>query len=296
MALGDFNNDGCPDLASVAAAEEGVRAFIGNCKGVWKESSDGLALTDWGNAVEMTDVNGDGNLDIVAAYAAGPRVWLGDGKGRLARGVAGPAGAGHPRPLLGHRRRRPQRRRPLDIVSGSQMPPLPEGCGAPGAPVCAGGGVEAFLQQPDGTWVFANEGFLPMNALGVAIGDLNNDGKPDVVAVGKRALDEIGGVYGVYVVPRRRHRASGRRSRPPGCRRPGKERTWGVGVADIDKDGVLDIAVAFGDVVSPNWHSGAAKKDQKEAKDANAATAPVAPQRGKFGSIEVWRGQLKPGT
>ena len=26
-------------------------------------------------------MNGDGNRDIVAAYAAGPRVWLGDGKG-----------------------------------------------------------------------------------------------------------------------------------------------------------------------------------------------------------------------
>ena len=56
-------------------------------------------------------MNGDGNLDIVAAYAAGPRVWLGDGKGKWQRGLAGPAGAGHPRPLLGHRRRRPERRR-----------------------------------------------------------------------------------------------------------------------------------------------------------------------------------------
>ena len=61
VALGDFDNDGCLDLASVAAAEEGVRAFRGNCKGVWKESSDGLSLTDWGNAVELDDVNGDGN-------------------------------------------------------------------------------------------------------------------------------------------------------------------------------------------------------------------------------------------
>ncbi len=53
VSLGDFNNDGCPDLASVAAAEEGVRAFLGNCKGVWKESSKGLSLTEWGNAVEL---------------------------------------------------------------------------------------------------------------------------------------------------------------------------------------------------------------------------------------------------
>ncbi len=295
VALGDFNNDGCPDLASVAAAEEGVRAFLGNCKGVWKESSDGLALNDWGNAIVMKDVNGDGNLDVIAAYAAGPRVWLGDGTGKWREGSQGlPAPEIHglywgiaAGDLNGDGR--------LDVVSGSQMPPLPEGCGAPGAPVCAGGGVEAYLQQPDGTWVFANEGFLPMNALGVAIGDRNNDGKADVVVVGKRALDEIGGVYGIYTYL---GDGTGRWTpvAPVGLPQTGKERTWGVALADVDKDGVLDIAVAFGDVVSPNWHSGAAKKGSKDPKDPNAPSPPASPQRGKFGFIGVWRGQMKSGT
>ena len=35
----------------------------------------------------------------------------------------------------------------------------------------------------------------------------------------------------------------------------GRERTWGVGLADINGDGVLDIGAAFGDVLSPNWTS-----------------------------------------
>jgi hypothetical protein len=294
VAMGDFTGDGCADLVSVAAAEEGVRAFIGNCKGVWKESSNGLALTDWGNAVKMIDVNGDGKLDVVAAYAAGPRVWLGDGKGgwtEASQGLPAPDIHGlywgiDAADLNGDGR--------IDIVAGSQMPPLPEGCGAPGAPVCSGGGVEAFLQQPDGTWVFANEGFLPMNALGVAIGDLNNDNKPDVVAVGKRALDQIGGVYGVYVFM---GDGTGKWTAvaPVGLPLTGKERSWGVGIADVDKDGVMDIAVAYGDVVNANWTSGGQKKDAnapaaKDAKEANS------PQRGKFGSIAVWRGQLKPGS
>lgn len=291
VSLGDFNNDGCPDLASVAAAEEGVRAFKGNCKGMWKESSDGLALTDWGNAIELVDVNGDGALDVAAAYAAGPRVWLGDGKGNWKEGSQGlPAPDIHglywglaTGDLNGDGR--------IDLIAGSQMPPLPEGCGAPGAPTCSGGGVEAFLQQSDGSWVFSNEGFLPMNTLGVAVGDLNNDKKPDVIAVGKRALDQIGGVYGVYVFL---GDGTGKWTpvAPAGLPLTGKERSWGVGVADIDKDGVLDIVVAFGDVVSPNWQSGAKKKT--EAGD-NAQPA-GGPQRGKFGSIAVWRGQLKPGS
>src|SRR5262245_26163790 len=291
VSLGDFNNDGCPDLASVAAAEEGVRAFIGNCKGVWKESSDGLALTDWGNAVELVDVNGDGKLDIVAAYAAGPRVWLGDGKGNWKE-----ASQGLPAPdihglywgidagdLNGDGR--------VDLIAGSQMPPLPEGCGVPGAPTCVGGGVEAFLQQPDGSWKTANDGILPMNALGVAIGDLNNDNKADIVAVGKRSLDQIGGVYGVYVFL---GDGTGKWTpvAPAGLPQTGRERSWGVALADVDKDGVLDIVVAFGDVVSPTWTSGG-RKDQAKAKEAAAAGAPT---RGKFGSIAVWRGQLKQGS
>jgi hypothetical protein len=295
VALGDFNGDGCPDLVSVAAAEEGVRAFVGNCKGVWKESSDGLAVTDWGNAVELVDMNHDGFRDVVAAYAAGPRVWLADGKGKWRE-----ASQGLPAPdihglywgidtgdLNGDGR--------MDIVAGSQMPPLPENCGQPGAPVCVGGGVEAYLQQPDGSWVFANDGFLPMNALGVATGDLNNDGKMDVVVVGKRALDEIGGVYGVYTYL---GDGTGKWTLvdPAGLPQTGKERTWGVALADVNKDGVLDVAVAFGDVVSPSWRSG--PKKPPVAGDNKEATPPAssAPTRGKFGSIGLWRGQLKSGS
>ena len=36
VALGDFNKDGCLDVAMVAAADEGIRTFKGDCKGTWR--------------------------------------------------------------------------------------------------------------------------------------------------------------------------------------------------------------------------------------------------------------------
>lgn len=284
VALGDFDNDGCADLASVAASEEGVRAFRGNCKGVWQETSEGLSTTEWGNSVVMADMNGDGNLDVVAAYAAGPRVWLGNGKGKWTEGSEGlPAPDIHGLywgiavgDLNGDGR--------LDLVSGSQMPPQPAGCGAPNTPVCEGGGVEAFLQDSTGKWRSANTGFQPMNVLGVAIGDLDKDGHADIVAAGKTHLNEIGGVYGVFP-----YLGDGTGkwtlAEQTGLPASGRERTWGAGLADIDGDGVLDIGVAFGDVLAPSYRGG----DEKPAEGAKRKT----PERGKFGAIEIWRGQLK---
>ena len=110
--------------------------------------------------------------------------------------------------------------------------------------------------------------------------DLNNDGNTDIIAVGKAALSEIGGVYGVFP-----YLGDGTGKWRPdddtGLPSTGRMRTWGVNVADIDRDGVLDVGVAFGDVVSPGWRSGGSK-----------TAGNTTPQRGKFGGVEVWRGQI----
>jgi hypothetical protein len=288
VAVGDFNHDGCADLVTVAAADEGVRVFTGNCKGIWKESSKGLPHSEWGNAVTVGDMDGDGNLDIVAAYSAGPRVWLGDGKGNWRE-----ASEGLPAPDIhglywGVAVGDVNGDGKLDIATGSAIP-----------------GAEVFIQEPGPKWRKASNGIVPMNALGVALGDLNNDGKLDLVVVGKTNLDEIGGVYGVFPFL---GDGTGNWTLIDNSGLPttGRERTWGVGLADIDGDGVLDIGVAFGDVLSPTYRSGKAKnpadvakekKDKKDTpKDEKKDTKPTQktgqPERGMFGSIEVWRGQL----
>jgi len=264
VAIGDFDNDACPDLAIVTAQEEGIRAYKGDCKGTWEETSDGLPLEEWGNGVVMADMNADGKLDIAAAYSAGPRVFLGDGAGHWRE-----ASGGLPAPDIhglywgidvgdvNHDGK-------LDIVTGAAIP-----------------GVEVFVQQPDGTYRSSSQGILPMNALGVAFGDMDHDGNLDVVAAGKTALNEIGGVYGVFVF-----KGDGKGNwtylENSGLPATGKERTWGVAVGDVNGDGFLDVAVAFGDVISPTWRSGAQKKS------ANPGEKIRGPERGKYGSLEVW--------
>lgn len=83
LRLGDANNDGKLDLA-VARDPGGVRFFKGNGgEGgfTWVEESNGLPTSDRYLGLSFSDVNNDGNLDLIGAnYAgAGIQVWLGDG-------------------------------------------------------------------------------------------------------------------------------------------------------------------------------------------------------------------------
>ena len=256
IAVGDFDKDGCLDIA-LATSNEGIQALKGNCKGDFSDSSKGLPKEEWGNSITMADMNGDGNLDLVVAYSAGPRVWLGDGKGNwrdASDGLPNPSAHGLYWGIA------------VGDVNGDGKPDLATGSLMPSAQV--------FIQEagPNGPkWRDASDGIMEMNAVGVALGDLNNDGHLDLVVSGKTDTQNIGSVYGIFPFL---GDGAGHWTlvKDSGLPTTGRERTWGVSLTDIDRDGILDIGVAYGDVMS------------------RASVPGAKPQRGLFGALEIWRG------
>jgi hypothetical protein len=182
----------------------------------------------WTQRVQLADINGDKNVDIVATPARGPRVWLGDGRGGWTD-----ASEGLPKPTLG------------GIFQGIDVGDVNED-GRPDLVIANFvNGPELFIQQADGSWQQSPDIFPTMlgGAFGVALGDLDRDGHLDLVTTG-RLSRRVGYVYGVHVL-----RGDGRGGfTHVGTNLPGDGLafSWGVTLADLNGDGVLDVVVGGG--------------------------------------------------
>jgi hypothetical protein len=272
MAVGDVNGDKFADLVVAASDRGGFTVYFGDGTGTnWTEQPYvGLPNTEqpgegeedmagWSRDVLLVDVNNDKHLDVVAAYHRGPRVWLGDGKGKFTT-----ASKGLPAPLLYGIFQQiavadMNRDKRLDVLTSNTI-----------------NGPEVFLQNADGTWQPTADVMPAMlgGATAVAAGDLDGDGILDIVT-GGRAVKS--GQFGIFAL-----RGDGKggfslwkTEMPDG----GQQVVWGLTVGDVNGDKRNDIIASLGGAMG--------------AAGTTAGTAPELPDVGKIPHVQVWLNQPK---
>jgi hypothetical protein len=218
LTSADFNGDGKADVAVAAPEENLVKTLLG-------DGSGGLAVggsvAAGGDPVGLAhaDFNRDGKEDLVVPVFRNGyrlRIFLGDGAGGFAPPselTMGGSSADNPR---------------ISVVAADLT-----GDGKPDLAAANNSAAEIWLWRGDGSG-----GFAPRQTLvaaqrpgPLAVGDVNDDGKTDLVAVvGKQTEALLGDGAGAF-------RAAG----PPAAVRGGS-----LALGDFNGDAKLDVAVADG--------------------------------------------------
>jgi hypothetical protein len=231
FAVGDFNGDGKPDILGISTT---VQSGIPNPNGLELLTGDGKGNFTPGapvaggspTLVVAADMNGDKNLDaIVADNGSNVGIALGNGKGGF---------------QAIHDYAVPNSETIQDLAVGDF-----NGDGKADVLVTAadptGGnpnGIYLFLNNGNGTLAAAKQLDTATSPLGLAIGDLNGDGKLDFVVIdsGNSLSTNTPGSMRVYLGDGNGTFAS------PTTYSPGYDPV-SVAIADMNKDGKPDILV-----------------------------------------------------
>lgn len=171
LAAGDFNNDGKVDLVVARATSPRVAVHLGDGTGsfgspVFYDATRYGYVNNATNAVAIGDLNGDAKPDIVVVNMHEVVVFLGDGGGAFGSPVFLNGG------FL-----------PWGVAIGDLS-----GDGKPDLAVTDEGNDSIVILIGDGTGAFpirttrsVDKGYPPVSPRFIAMGDLNRDGRPDLV-------------------------------------------------------------------------------------------------------------------
>lgn len=223
LAVADFNGDGIPDVAvsdtgpsSYGATAGGVAIYLGNGDGTFKPPIHYPVNGSMPVAIAVADFNGDGKMDIcLLDYYNRIRVFLGNGDGTFKTPLLSSLATGQ-------------------FVNSAMVVGDFNGDGKLDVQVAAdeapsnGGDVLFARGNGDGTFAAATASAGGSgHQAPIATGDLNGDGKPDIVWGSAVLLGDGNGGFSppvdlnTYDVP------------------------FALAIADLNGDGIPDIAMGF---------------------------------------------------
>jgi hypothetical protein len=281
VAIGDVNNDGLPDV--LVTQRGGIKLFLNQGNGVFKDITDesGLKNLQWGTSASFFDYDRDGWLDLVVVN------YLENDPYRVCRAINGQKEYCGPMHLPGTvtrlfhnlgraRKNQEQIAHFMDVTLEAGLAKAPgPGLGVYCADFNGDGWPDIFIAndgQPNHLWINQKNGTFAEEALrrgvavdsmglaqanmGIAVGDVDNDGMFDIYIThltGERnALWRQGPIRGQF-----RDQTAQAGLLAPRWQATG----FGTIMGDFDQDGWLDIAVVNGRVTRGDYPSSGTADD-----------------------------------
>lgn len=250
VAVADFNHDGKPDLAVANAYfTNTIGILLGNGDGTFQRAVPYRTSAGLANTIIPVDLNGDGNLDLVVANQsrcypclaeASISVFIGRGDGTFESSrVYDAGGLGFANNGFG-----PAEIAVADLNGDGKVDVVVSNCAAKRAAACGDGDgvITVLFGNGDGTFQpgVSHNPAVPNLGTGIALGDLNGDGLPDLVVGAVRCSSSTDCPTGQIDVLLGNGDGT---FRPPQGYPTGEWSATAVVLADVNHDGHLDVIV-----------------------------------------------------
>ncbi len=210
LAYNDLNHDGIKDLALTNFQTSSISVLLANANGTFRAPqviSTNSGLNGENRSMSIGDVTGDGHADLVSGDLYTSAIWIaaGNGDGTFRSAVSQAGNSGFDNELFDF-----DSDGDLDIVIGAQS--------------------HVLLNNGTGTFTLRQSTMSVHNLSSVQVGDLNNDGKADLIGSGDKFVVSLGNGDGTF-------QAAVSYS-------IGSNDLRGAALGDLNDDGILDVALA----------------------------------------------------